>query len=220
LNASTIPGHDEHRQSAAPVRFESPAPGVFLGELVDPADCHKIVSELSQAQEWVDAEITVYRGEDGKRVESMLDPDRRLARRIHFRGLDLSAQPLLTSFLKDVRRHVLPLIVSEFGLKVCEIGEAELVHYPPGGLFTPHSDANVVKPYRAFSVLLYLNDDFQGGETAFPDLGFSCQPRKGRVLVFPSHMTHGGNPVTAGTKDIIVMWVFYPGTQDEYPGIV
>src|SRR5580658_1193208 len=199
-----------------PVHFETLAPGIFAADLIDPEDCDNIVSEFSHDTRWVDAGITTYRGEVGMRVENVIS-SRRVAQHIRFRDLDLSMHPLLVSFLNNVRRHVLPLIATEFGLNVREMGEAEIVRYPLGGMFAPHSDASVVKPYRAFSVLLYLNDEFRGGGTDFPILGFTCEPRKGRVLVFPSLTTHAGNPVAAGSKQIIVMWIFCPGSIDEYP---
>jgi predicted 2-oxoglutarate/Fe(II)-dependent dioxygenase YbiX len=197
-------------------KFESPVAGLFTADLFDPSICDAIVADFGDTAAWVQAKITRYRGEADMRVESVLDPSRRLAERIHFSDLDLARHPRLVSFLDAIRANVMPMIQDEFGLMVREMGEAEIVRYPTGGLFTPHSDANIVKPYRAFSVILYLNDEFEGGGTAFPSLGFTCEPKKGRLLVFPSHVLHGGNPVTSGSKYIIVLWIFYPGSEDEY----
>lgn len=198
------------------VTFESPALGVFTADLLDTGACDAIVADFGDAAAWVQAKITTHRGDAGMRVETVLDPSRRLAERIQFSDLDLACHPRLVSFLDAVRANVMPLIQEEFGLMVREMGEAEIVRYPTGGLFTPHSDASIAKPYRAFSVLLYLNDDFEGGGTEFPELGFGCKPKKGRLLVFPSDVTHGGNPVTSGSKYIIVLWILYPGSRDEY----
>jgi prolyl 4-hydroxylase len=37
---------------------------------------------------------------------------------------------------------------------------------------------------RVATILVYLNSVDQGGETAFPKLGYACRPRKGRCLLF------------------------------------
>jgi prolyl 4-hydroxylase len=44
---------------------------------------------------------------------------------------------------------------------------------------------------RVATVLVYLNDVEQGGETDFPKLGYACQPRKGRCILFLPGMTDG-----------------------------
>jgi hypothetical protein len=203
--------------SPSGVNFENSGLGIFTADLLDTETCEAIMADSWDESSSQEAKITTYRGEDDKRVESILDPSRRLAQRIHFKDLDFSDHPQLVACLDRVRASVMPLIQEEFGLRVEAMGEAEIVRYPTGGLFTPHSDANIVKPHRAFTVLIYLNDDFEGGGTEFPDLDFTCEPKKGRVLVFPSHALHGGNPVESGSKFIIVLWIFYPGSEDEFP---
>lgn len=200
--------------------LDQPLPGVFTGPFLPPELCDYIVDEFAGATNWVDAQVTQYLADQDRRVESVLDLSRRRAQRIHFRDLDLRQHPSLLRFLGKVRQDVLPLIRREFGLNVQEMGEAEIVRYPTGGLFSPHSDANVLKPYRAFSVLVYLNDVPKGGSTEFPDLGFSCRLTKGNILIFPSHVVHGGNPVEEGHKYIFVMWVYYPGSVDDYGDMI
>ena len=37
---------------------------------------------------------------------------------------------------------------------------------------------------RIVTVLIYLNDVVQGGQTSFPQLGLNMQPKQGRALVF------------------------------------
>ena len=59
---------------------------------------------------------------------------------------------------------------------------------------------------RQWSFVLYLNDDFEGGQTRVIDEVF--QPKKGTALVFPSswHYPHTALPVEQGTKYAIVTW--------------
>ena len=62
---------------------------------------------------------------------------------------------------------------------------------------------------RLISAVVYLNDDFEGGETQMPEKIW--KPRKGKALIFPSHWTfpHQARPVTKGTKYALVTW-FHP----------
>ena len=76
--------------------------------------------------------------------------------------------------------------------------------YPGVGL-THHKDQNVDLTL-AGAALLYLNDDYEGGELDFSNLGFAIKPPAGSVLTFPSteKWTHGVLPV-AGTKSRYAM---------------
>ena len=59
---------------------------------------------------------------------------------------------------------------------------------------------------RLISAVVYLNDDFEGGETEMPEKIW--KPKKGKALIFPSHWTfpHQARPVTKGTKYALVTW--------------
>lgn len=59
---------------------------------------------------------------------------------------------------------------------------------------------------RIVSAVVYLNDDFEGGETQMPEKIW--KPKKGKALIFPSHWTfpHQARPVTKGTKYALVTW--------------
>lgn len=68
---------------------------------------------------------------------------------------------------------------------------------------------------RIATMILYLNDDFEGGETEFHELGIKIKPKKGAALYFEynyipelNHKTiHSGNPVTKGEKLIFTTWI-------------
>lgn len=69
---------------------------------------------------------------------------------------------------------------------------------------------------RICTALLYLNDDFEGGETEFPNLGLNIKPKKGRLLLWhnvgedamvpDTQSLHAGKPVTNGTKHALTIW--------------
>ena len=63
--------------------------------------------------------------------------------------------------------------------------------------FGDHVDVHSHAGAKRFLILMvYLNDDFAGGETVFPILGDSIKPQKGKIVMFPPMWTylHRGNP--------------------------
>jgi prolyl 4-hydroxylase len=66
---------------------------------------------------------------------------------------------------------------------------------------------------RVISMIYYLNDVLEGGETHFTQLGQSIQPKKGRVLVFPSNFIymHRANPPISNNKYVCICWIHFDG---------
>lgn len=104
--------------------------------------------------------------------------------------------------------------------------ELQVVNYKPGGFFTPHYDACVGnnsycermndKGPRYLTVLFYLNDNFEGGETIFPKINKLVKPEKGKAIIFQNvdnngviitQALHGGEPVKNGEKWIANKWI-------------
>ena len=58
---------------------------------------------------------------------------------------------------------------------------------------------------------LYLNDIEEGGETEFLHLHKRVQPKKGKLVIFPSGFshTHRGNPPLKESKHIVTGWLSY-----------
>lgn len=67
---------------------------------------------------------------------------------------------------------------------------------------------NVDLYFREVSCLVYLNDDFKGGETFFED-GSMITPKKGMLSMFPSDLTHkhGVKRVTEGVRYTFPSWL-------------
>lgn len=57
-------------------------------------------------------------------------------------------------------------------------------------------------PRRDISSVVYLSDDFAGGEIEFPDLGVSIEPSAGSAIYFPGteQFMHQVNKVTSGAR--------------------
>ncbi len=96
-----------------------------------------------------------------------------------------------------------------------------VLQYMPGQQYRPHFDSIPPGPdldqsgQRTKTAILFLNDDFVGGETHFllPDI--KLRASRGDILVFSSFNAkgeldpasrHAGLPVTAGQKWIVTRW--------------
>lgn len=59
---------------------------------------------------------------------------------------------------------------------------------------------------RHYTSICYLNDDYDGGETFLPEHKYTCAPKKGKVLIFPSHYPHGVNLIKNNSRYTLAMW--------------
>ena len=84
--------------------------------------------------------------------------------------------------------------------------EMHLLRYDKAGYLPAHQDQGVSS--RVLSVLLYLNDDYEGGELCFPQSNIKMKPMPGSVIFFPSNFlyVHEVMPVTNGTRYALPNW--------------
>jgi hypothetical protein len=110
---------------------------------------------------------------------------------------------------------------------VAQLEAPSILHYAVGQQFTPHFDflepndpayaADLDwKGQRLGTFLVYLSDDFDGGETDFPLLKISYKGGKGDAIHFtniepsggPDRRTlHAGRPPTRGEKWLFSQWI-------------
>jgi hypothetical protein len=97
-------------------------------------------------------------------------------------------------------------------LKGCQflIYDLKLKKIPMGGGFHSWHFENGSLAYmqRTFVIQLYLNDEFEGGETEFLYQNRREEAKAGDVLIFPCAFTHThrGNPPIGGTKYLVTSW--------------
>jgi PKHD-type hydroxylase len=93
--------------------------------------------------------------------------------------------------------------------------QCDYLKYDVDGHYHAHTDTFIdpeAKECRKLTVLAFLNDDFEGG-CLFLQTGHDkiYPPQKpGTILVFPSFMLHGVEPVTKGIRRSIVTWMVGP----------
>ena len=81
---------------------------------------------------------------------------------------------------------------------------------PGGGYHLWHSEVTDRSlSSRLLTWTVYLNDEFEAGETEFLYQHYRYKPQKGDCIIFPTAYTHThrGNPPIGGTKYIITGWV-------------
>lgn len=107
----------------------------------------------------------------------------------------------------------------------------EILRYSQGGQYMPHADADnwfaEEKTWRRvldrdISILLYLNENYDGGEIALPNFGLKMKPKKGMLIAFPSdwRYLHTARPVSSGVRYALVSWAAVKGSPrvQEKPG--
>lgn len=80
---------------------------------------------------------------------------------------------------------------------------------PSGGFHKWHyENFDLMHCDRLVTWSLFLNDGFEGGETEFLYYKKRCEPRTGRLVLFPAHWgaTHRGNPPLNGDKYLATGW--------------
>ncbi len=92
--------------------------------------------------------------------------------------------------------------------EIVDVEEYQLLKYSGGQYYDAHYDGGTGSA-RSISPILYLNDNYEGGEIEFVNFGIKIKPKAGSLLVFPSSYPyrHIAHPVTSGTKYAIVTWL-------------
>jgi len=172
-----------------------------IADFLSPSECDEYIA-LSEGLGYEDAPITTAAGfvmakdiRDNLRV--MCD-DFDLASRLYAR---------LEPFMPP----------SRLNWDVCGLNERfRFYRYDVGQKFELHFDGafeRSLDEISMFTFMIYLNDDFTGGETNFyvsnGRLRVSVKPEKGKALVFWHRQLHEGAPVIKGRKYVLRTDVMY-----------
>lgn len=108
----------------------------------------------------------------------------------------------------------------------CYFYETKAIRYQDGGYLRQHRDNHLpvsiqessahgaIPGYygdskrKIMTFVFYLNDDYEGGEISFPELGRHFKPKAGSVIMFPPHFLHEAFPVK-GTKYILTNSILF-----------
>lgn len=111
-----------------------------------------------------------------------------------------------------------------FGRTLDWFESPELMRYREGGYYIKHADSQNMDMAnrtwskvidRDLSLLLYLNDGYEGGELSFYKLNYQIRPRAGAAVLFPSdhRFLHQAETVKKGVRYAIVSWASVKGIE-------
>jgi len=107
-------------------------------------------------------------------------------------------------------------LIHTYRQTINHIEPPQFLYYNEGGKYELHNDSEDFvngKLKRVFerdvTVLIYLNDDYEGGELEFPDWSCKFKPKAGTMIAFPSYIefSHRVHPVTSGKRYNLVSWI-------------
>jgi len=131
--------------------------------------------------------------------------------------LERSTNQLLLQKVKLLQE----LLFKRYGIRFSHPEACAILRYLPGQGYKRHVDNLLLAsrfqelengiPTRDVSIVGYLNDDFEGGETFFDRQNIKVKPKAGSAIVFPAGYTHPHQalPVLRGHKYAFTSWLFY-----------
>ena len=110
----------------------------------------------------------------------------------------------ITKIWQDTTDRLIPCLrhyESLYNVKMEFMEAINYVRYTPGQHFQVHTDHGFSYTCTISSIM-YLNDDYEGGELFFPYFQLKFKPEAGDIVLFPSTyiFAHAALPVTSGTK--------------------
>lgn len=168
----------------------------------------------------------------------VFDPDKaNEGKEEHPSKVDLKSRDVkcadITSILPQVKElydNIVHHVINPFyGFKIRDSEMPQLLVYEPGGHYQSHFDAvakwkcpdgNIIWKKsidRDLSTVLFLNDEFEGGNFVFPDLRVTIRPEPGLLVAFPSSQffAHKVEPVISGTRYTMVNWMTVQGFKTK-----
>ena len=171
----------------------------LVKDAVSEAFCDKLIQEYSKPE--VEKELP-YIGGGGEHV----DLDIRNVQRLKL-PLYAGIGATLTAIGLNVNNQI-------WQYNITHSNQSEFLMYDVKGKYETHVDTfhGISTEVRKLTVLVFLNDDFEGGKfyIANGHERFYPEQKKGTVLIFPSFMPHGVEPITKGVRYSIVTWMVGP----------
>ena len=178
-------------------RFEEPLV-VVLGNVLSDEECDELIclskDKVQRSKVGATREINEIRTSSG----AFLDEDK---------------HPLIATIEKRISTIMnIPI----------EHGEGlHILKYTPGQEYKDHFDyfsptSKAANNNRISTLVIYLNDVEEGGETLFPKLNLSISPHKGMAVYFEyfyqdqelnENTLHAGTPVVKGEKWVATQWM-------------
>jgi hypothetical protein len=172
----------------------------LVRDAVSEAFCEKIIQEYSKP------EIEKLPPTIGGGDISNIDLDIRNVQRLQL-SLYAGISATLTAIGLNVNNEI-------WKYDITHSNQSEFLMYDVNGKYETHVDTFHARSdeTRKLTVLVFLNDDFEGGKFYLANeiKRFYPEQKKGTVLIFPSFMPHGVEPITKGVRYSVVSWMVGP----------
>lgn len=105
------------------------------------------------------------------------------------------------------------------------LNSVTLIRHLENDFMHPHTDdhkdneqANERKTYCRYGIVIYYNDDYQGGELVYPNLGIIHKPKARSLLIHSGKHLHGTAKVI-GKVPRYCSTTFFIGNKDHHPSL-
>jgi prolyl 4-hydroxylase len=118
--------------------------------------------------------------------------------------------PLAAELYRRIAPHVPPSLSNMHPIGANE--RFRCYRYDPGQRFAPHYDGAFHRSATEESLLtfmVYLNEDFEGGATAFHHFEKAVRPKTGTALLFQHRLLHEGCLIHSGVKYVLRSDIMY-----------
>lgn len=181
-----------------PFRFENEPLLWTVENVYTEAECRNFIHLIEESSPTLATNNPLYRDQD-RVIRDDLEMAEELFRRL---------RPHLPAQMNQLRL---------FGLN----DRLRMYRYREGQRFEPHMDhwyRPSVNRITLHTVLVYFNDNFEGGETRFCEqLECTVRPRRGMAVIFQHKLRHEGCVVLRGTKYAMRTDVIYEGDEQIDP---
>lgn len=105
------------------------------------------------------------------------------------------------------QERVKQILEESYGVKVVP-GSAHVAKWEPGQKLELHVDDLGRTSYNHMASLIYLNDDYEGGEIEFPTHDISLKLSAGSLIMFPGNENypHEVKPIVSGYRYTMPIW--------------
>ena len=163
-------------------------PPLILHNFLNKETCSRVSAWAAKSDKW----------------ESSLPPwDRRA---INLESMDVEIRKLLLNIHAQVKEQLNSYWCVDKQLYGDIFG---IIRWQPGdNLEPPHADAEEPDgsphpfPYREYAAIIYLNQDYTGGQLYFPKFHMTPELSIGTLAIFPGTLQylHGVTPIKSGTR--------------------
>ncbi len=156
----------------------------YTGELLNPQECESLIAKAESAE----FKVARMRSKGRNNKETFV-----------------KCPETMQTILLRLSQQVSEETTTDF--QVLRLGPVlECYRYEAGEFVSAHSDApREIEPglYSKYTLVIYLSDQIEGGDTVFPNKGIRVGPTRGRAVLFDHIIRHEGAKVLQGMKYIV-----------------